>query len=93
MPPPRRNSLQRALAVQTVWSPLSSKWSSVAPLRRDRPAERGRPDFASLKANYKIAEQMVEQGIVASASSAGYGGLAEARSRWAGPDRLPHDET
>ncbi len=36
------------------------------------------PDFASLKANYRVAEQLMEEGRVLSASSVGYGGIAEA---------------
>ena len=36
------------------------------------------PNFFSLKANYKKVEQMMEDGMVAAASSVGYGGLAEA---------------
>ena len=38
----------------------------------------GCPNFFSLKANYKKVEQMIEDGMVAAASSVGYGGLAEA---------------
>ena len=38
----------------------------------------GCPDFSSLKANYRIVEQMIEQGMVVAASSVGYGGIAEA---------------
>ena len=38
----------------------------------------GCPNFFSLKANYKKVEQMMEDGMVAAASSVGYGGLAEA---------------
>ena len=38
----------------------------------------GCPNFFSLKANYKIVEDMIEEGIVASACSVGYGGIAEA---------------
>ena len=36
------------------------------------------PNFESLKANYYIADQMMEKGIVLSASAVGYGGIAEA---------------
>ena len=36
------------------------------------------PNFASLLANYYIADQMMEKGIVLSASAVGYGGVAEA---------------
>ena len=38
----------------------------------------GCPNFFSLKANYKIVENMIEEGMVASACSVGYGGIAEA---------------
>ena len=40
--------------------------------------ETGCPNFFSLKANYKIVENMIEEGMVASACSVGYGGIAEA---------------
>ncbi len=40
--------------------------------------ETGCPNFFSLKANYKIVEDMIEEGMVASACSVGYGGIAEA---------------
>ena len=40
--------------------------------------ETGCPNFFSLKANYKIVEQMIEEGKVASACAEGYGGIAEA---------------
>ena len=38
----------------------------------------GCPNFFSLKANYKIVEDMIEEGMVASACAVGYGGIAEA---------------
>ncbi len=40
--------------------------------------ETGCPNFFSLKANYKVVEDMIEEGMVASACSVGYGGIAEA---------------
>ncbi len=38
----------------------------------------GCPNYFSLKANYKIVEDMIEEGMVASACAVGYGGIAEA---------------
>ena len=52
--------------------------STVVLLRPLIDEKTGCPDFSSLKANYKIVEQMMEQGIVVAASSVGYGGIAEA---------------
>ena len=52
--------------------------STVVLLRPLIDEKTGYPDFSSLKANYKIVEQMMEQGIVVAASSVGYGGIAEA---------------
>jgi len=49
--------------------------SSSGPSWTPSPAD---PNFFSLKANYKKVEQMMEDGMVAAASSVGYGGLAEA---------------
>ena len=43
-----------------------------------RSALTGCPNFFSLKANYKMVEDMVEEGMVASACSVGYGGMAQA---------------
>ena len=36
--------------------------------------ETGCPNFCSLKANYKMVEQMIEEGMVAAACSVGFGG-------------------
>ncbi len=36
------------------------------------------PQLLLLKANYKMVEDMIEEGMVASACSVGYGGIAEA---------------
>ncbi len=52
--------------------------STVVLLRPLIDEKTGCPDFSSLKANYKIVEQMMEQGIVVAASSVGFGGIAEA---------------
>ncbi|MDD7153161.1 MAG: phosphoribosylformylglycinamidine synthase, partial [Faecalibacterium prausnitzii] len=38
----------------------------------------GCPNYFSLKANYKVVENLIEEGMVASACSVGYGGIAEA---------------
>lgn len=78
--PPTLVSFATAIgrADRVVSTEFKKPESSVVLLRPLIDPENGCPDFASLKANYKIAEQMVEQGIVASASSVGYGGLAEA---------------
>ena len=38
----------------------------------------GCPNYFSLKANYKVVESLIEEGMVASACSVGYGGIAEA---------------
>lgn len=78
--PPTLVSFATAIgrADRVVSTEFKKPESSVVLLRPLIDPESGCPDFASLKANYKIAEQMVEQGIVASASSVGYGGLAEA---------------
>ena len=61
-------------------SPPSSRsprapWCSCAPSSTRRPAA---PTSSALKANYKIVENMIEEGMVASACSVGYGGIAEA---------------
>ena len=78
--PPTLVSFATAIgrADRVVSTEFKKPESSVVLLRPLIDPETGCPDFASLKANYKIAEQMMEQGIVASASSVGYGGLAEA---------------
>lgn len=78
--PPTLVSFATAIgrADRVVSTEFKKPESSVVLLRPLIDPESGCPDFASLTANYKIAEQMVEQGIVASASSVGYGGLAEA---------------
>ena len=49
--------------------------SSSGPFWTPRPAA---PTSSPLKANYKIVEQMIEEGMVASACAVGYGGIAEA---------------
>ncbi|OUP28320.1 phosphoribosylformylglycinamidine synthase [Faecalibacterium sp. An192] len=52
--------------------------SSVVLLRPFYKEDGITPNFESLKANYFIAAQMMEKGIVLSASAVGYGGIAEA---------------
>ena len=52
--------------------------STVVLLRPLIDPESGCPTFASLKANYKMVEQMIDSGMVAAASSVGFGGIAEA---------------
>ena len=52
--------------------------SSVVLLRPFYKEDGVTPNFASLLANYYIADQMMEKGIVLSASAVGYGGVAEA---------------
>ncbi len=52
--------------------------SSVVLLRPFYKEDGITPNFESLKANYYIADQMMEKGIVLSASAVGYGGIAEA---------------
>ena len=52
--------------------------SSVVLLRPFYKEDGVTPNFTSLLANYYIADQMMEKGIVLSASAVGYGGIAEA---------------
>ena len=52
--------------------------STVVLVRPIIDPETGCPNFFSLKANYKIVEDMIEEGMVASACAVGYGGIAEA---------------
>ena len=52
--------------------------STVVVVRPIIDPETGCPNFFSLKANYKVVEDMIESGMVASACSVGYGGIAEA---------------
>ena len=52
--------------------------STVVLVRPILDPETGCPNFFSLKANYKMVEQLIEEGMVAAACSVGYGGLAEA---------------
>ena len=52
--------------------------SSVVLLRPFYKEDGVTPNFASLLSNYYIADQMMEKGIVLSASAVGYGGVAEA---------------
>ena len=67
-----------------IWTG-SAKWQEKKQGRGKRKDKRlildpetGCPNFFSLKANYKIVEQMIEEGMVASACAVGYGGIAEA---------------
>ena len=52
--------------------------SSVVLLRPFYKEDGVTPNFESLKANYYITEQLIEKGLVLSASAVGYGGVAEA---------------
>ena len=52
--------------------------SSVVLLRPVYEADGITPTFSSLRANYQIAEQLIASGRVLSASSVGFGGVAEA---------------
>ena len=78
--PPTLVSFATAIgkASRVVSTEFKKPESTVVLLRPILDPATGCPNFFSLKANYKIVEQMMEEGIVASACSVGYGGLAEA---------------
>ena len=63
---------------RVVSTEFKKSHSSVVLLRPFYKEDGVTPNFASLRANYYIAEQMMEKGIVLSASAVGYGGIAEA---------------
>ena len=65
-------------ASRVVSTEFKKPESTVVLVRPIIDPETGCPNFFSLKANYKIVENMIEEGMVASACSVGYGGIAEA---------------
>ena len=65
-------------ASRVVSTEFKKPESTVVLVRPIIDPETGCPNFFSLKANYKIVEQMIEEGMVASACAVGYGGIAEA---------------
>ena len=78
--PPTLVSFATAIgkANKVVSAEFKKPESTVVLLRPLIDEKTGCPDFSSLRANYKIVEQMMEQGIVVAASSVGFGGIAEA---------------
>ena len=78
--PPTLVSFATAIgkASRVVSTEFKKPESTVVLIRPILDPETGCPNFFSLKANYKMVEQMVEEGMVAAACSVGYGGLAEA---------------
>ena len=78
--PPTLVSFATAIgkANKVVSTEFKKPESTVVLIRPIIDPETGCPNFFSLKANYKKVEQMMEDGMVAAASSVGYGGLAEA---------------
>ena len=80
MCPPTLVSFATAIgkASRVVSTEFKKPESTVVLVRPIIDPETGCPNFFSLKANYKIVENMIEEGMVASACSVGYGGIAEA---------------
>ena len=78
--PPTLVSFATAIgkASRVVSTEFKKPESTVVLVRPIIDPETGCPNFFSLKANYKIVENMIEEGMVASACSVGYGGIAEA---------------
>ena len=78
--PPTLVSFATAIgkASKVVSTEFKKPESTVVLVRPITDPETGCPNFFSLKANYKIVEQMIEEGMVASACAVGYGGIAEA---------------
>ena len=78
--PPTLVSFATAIgkASKVVSTEFKKPESTVVLIRPILDPETGCPNFFSLKANYKIVEDMIEEGMVASACSVGYGGIAEA---------------
>ena len=78
--PPTLVSFATAIgkASKVVSTEFKKPESTVVLVRPIIDPETGCPNFFSLKANYKIVEDMIEEGMVASACSVGYGGIAEA---------------
>ena len=78
--PPTLVSFATAIgkASRVISTEFKKPESTVVLIRPIIDLETGCPNFFSLKANYKIVENMIEEGMVASACSVGYGGIAEA---------------
>ena len=78
--PPTLVSFATAIgkANKVVSTEFKKPESTVVLVRPIIDPETGCPNFFSLKANYKIVEDMIEEGMVASACAVGYGGIAEA---------------
>ena len=78
--PPTLVSFATAIgkAGRVVSTEFKKPESTVVLVRPILDPETGCPNFFSLKANYKMVEQMIEEGMVAAACSVGFGGLAEA---------------
>ena len=78
--PPTLVSFATAIgkANKVVSTEFKKPESTVVLIRPIIDPDTGCPNFFSLKANYKIVEDMIEEGMVASACSVGYGGIAEA---------------
>ena len=78
--PPTLVSFATAIgkAGRVVSTEFKKPESTVVLVRPILDPETGCPNFFSLKANYKMVEQLIEEGMVAAACSVGYGGLAEA---------------
>ena len=78
--PPTLVSFATAIgkANRVVSTEFKKPESTVVLIRPITDPETGCPNFFSLKANYKVVEDMIEEGMVASACSVGYGGIAEA---------------
>ena len=78
--PPTLVSFATAIgkASRVVSTEFKKPESTVVLVRPIIDPETGCPNFFSLKANYKMVEQMIEEGMVASACAVGYGGIAEA---------------
>ena len=78
--PPTLVSFATAIgkANKVVSTEFKKPESTVVLIRPIIDPETGCPNFFSLKANYKIVEDMIEEGMVAAACSVGYGGIAEA---------------
>ena len=78
--PPTLVSFATAIgkANKVVSTEFKKPESTVVLIRPITDPETGCPNFFSLKANYKVVEDMIESGMVASACSVGYGGIAEA---------------
>ena len=78
--PPTLVSFATAIgkASRVVSTEFKKPESTVVLIRPIIDPETGCPNFFSLKANYRIVENMIEEGMVAAACSVGYGGIAEA---------------